>query len=834
MAVRVSNVTFQALLSPTVFERFVEHDLAFLEEAFRRQIRVSNVTFQALILMDPPSISVEHVLAFQQDVFEIVYAGDFIPVHDPITFVQELDLFGLETVNDPITFVDEALCSLHATSTEDFLVLTHSAEVYNGVPWLGPFVLHQLDFTWNAATTYFAELEHTITFVQTMFRKFPVEHALGLVHTVTVGIGQTDVRQVLDFTHEISTAGSQYTRVIEDANVVEQSFTYFIDNDCARKTYNRFDGEGDGGGISEPRLYTPGWKLTLETVTGPKTILQLRNPETDDRDRLGFNRINRETRGGEINVYSDADWPRVNTLLFTVVALKRDKIDALQDFLLNTLGQQIKLHDWTSTTWLGVVTTPGEVAVEDGQSAWTISFEFEGVPYEGMAPDGPLQFSHAVGIQGIFKRTGSDSLAFISSAIGNLLMEFEEDVESVMALDHDVQSNLVVEPSIASGAFTGVGEIDGEGYALPYGSGEVEGIGEIDGTGYMMPFAQGEVEGIGEIDGTGYTQHSGSGEIEGIGEIDGVGSIQSAAFGAITGVGEIDGEGIEPPVPTPDLQIFTSDDEWTKPEGAVSVQVIVIGGGGGGGSGRRGITGTGGQDFGGGGGAGGGFSYRLFDESELAATEDIVVGAGGGGGATQTSGNVNGNNGTAGGTSSFSTGGTLVQATGGANGLGGATAGSDTQATGGTGDIFNGGAGGARSATDSTRNPVGRGFFAPTGGGGGGIIGASDTITDDPGLGGDADTNVMDAYDEELCDLSVLAGGIADTNGNAAINDWGVVFGGSGGGGGTANIAGVATDGGDGGNYGAGGGGGGASLDNNSGAGGNGAGNVVVVITYFS
>lgn len=837
MALRVSNVTFQALLSPTVFERFVEHDLDLLEEAFRRQIRVSNVTFQALILLAPPAESLESILAFQHDAPVILYAGDFVAVPDPITFTHQADLFGLEVINDPITFVDLAVSALHSTIVNDTLFLVDEAEVYNGVPWLGPFVIDQLDFSWQANVSYPVVASNTIVFVDSGTRtKINVTDTLTFVQTVTVGIGQTDIHQLLDFVHDVSTAGSQYTRVINDEEFIRHSLTYYTDDPCALKTYNQFDGEGDGDGIPDPRLYSPGWKLTLETMTGPKVILQLRNPETDDRDRMAFNRINRETRGGEINVYSDPDWPSVNTLLFTVVALRREKIDALHQFLYDTLGQEIKLHDWTGTTWRGVVTSPGEIATEDGVGqcgTWTISFEFEGTPYEGMAPDGPLQFSQSVGILGIFGRFGSDAIAFVSSATAHLLMVFEEEVESIMALGQDVQEDVVVEPSIATGAITGIGEIDGVGYKAPEAFGAVTGVGEIDGVGETERIGQGAVTGIGEIDGVGHREPMAQGEVEGIGEIDGVGTIESSAFGVITGIGEIDGVGVSPPVPTPQVDLYTADDTWTKPDGAVSVQVFVWGGGGGGGSGRKGAAAQ--AKFGGSAGGGGGCSYRFYDEAELSNTESLTVGSGGDGGASITVNSTSGSAGSAGGTSTFSSGGTLLTSTGGAAGAGGTGASVSALIAGGTGNFFPGGEGGARSSVPSERDAVKRNFWTPTGGGGGGYITAGDA-TQPAGVGGGGNDLNMAAYEDELPDFVAVAAAAENANGSAITSDYTVPLAGTGGGGGASSLAGNATVGGSGGNYGAGGGGGGASVNDvgNSGAGGAGAGGAVVVITYFS
>ena len=88
-----------------------------------------------------------------------------------------------------------------------------------------------------------------------------------------------------------------------------------------------------------------------------------------------------------------------------------------------------------------------------------------------------------------------------------------------------------------------------------------------------------------------------------------------------------------------DEQVFTADGTWTKPTSFTPkfVKVIMYGGGGGGGGGRGGNAATNRR-----GGSGGGGSCRvekIFDATDLGATETIAVGAAGTAGTAGSAGN---------------------------------------------------------------------------------------------------------------------------------------------------------------------------------------------------
>jgi hypothetical protein len=74
-------------------------------------------------------------------------------------------------------------------------------------------------------------------------------------------------------------------------------------------------------------------------ATGPVTdTLDMRAPDLGNRDRLAFNRINRETRGGTLVIYADPMWPKIQTLSLTFSGLKQQVARDLLTFIQAHLG----------------------------------------------------------------------------------------------------------------------------------------------------------------------------------------------------------------------------------------------------------------------------------------------------------------------------------------------------------------------------------------------------------------------------------------------------------------------------------------------------------------
>lgn len=257
----------------------------------------------------------------------------------------------------------------------------------------------EMVLTDGAGRGYDIDATTSMSVSQDIDRRATPESTVNLVQTVDYGKTRGLEVSALGLDQTILLTGA-WSRPITQTLGVGHVLTYYISDPCNAKAYTPYIGENTTSDAPTPpsdslpftvglpegerfQLLYPGLGEATDTV-------ELRAPNLDNRERLAFTRINRETRGGRLIVFADPLWPQVNTLVLTFSGLAKAEIDALQAFLVAHLGEEVGLIDWEGRHWVGVITSPAERAVQDGggcDGRWTIGLEFEGVLLEE-APSG--------------------------------------------------------------------------------------------------------------------------------------------------------------------------------------------------------------------------------------------------------------------------------------------------------------------------------------------------------------------------------------------------------------------------------------------------------------
>ena len=142
-------------------------------------------------------------------------------------------------------------------------------------------------------------------------------------------------------------------------------------------TYSPFVGTTTDTTAPTPPSVTPITIVRRDTVefTYNTTVLTIRCPEFGNRDKLQYQRINRESRGGTLIVFADPIWPDQQTLLLDFYGLSEVEAQSILDFIIESLGKQFRFLDWESQTWLCVSTSSDNVLVRNSKSGCSVSLE---------------------------------------------------------------------------------------------------------------------------------------------------------------------------------------------------------------------------------------------------------------------------------------------------------------------------------------------------------------------------------------------------------------------------------------------------------------------------
>lgn len=112
----------------------------------------------------------------------------------------------------------------------------------------------------------------------------------------------------------------------------------------------------------------------------PTSTLTLRNPQFNNKIVPKINRILRYSRGYSLVVYRDPVWLKQTIINWNFVALTKVEAEDALDFFLLTAGKEIKLTDFESRVYKGILLNPENPISQESKDAcsYTLKVDFQG------------------------------------------------------------------------------------------------------------------------------------------------------------------------------------------------------------------------------------------------------------------------------------------------------------------------------------------------------------------------------------------------------------------------------------------------------------------------
>lgn len=112
--------------------------------------------------------------------------------------------------------------------------------------------------------------------------------------------------------------------------------------------------------------------------TSPQLTVEIRNPTFDNVEQFASRRINRRSLGGELDLYRDESWVKIQRLILSFSSLSEIQRNDLLQFLIRGLGQEVGILDFESRQWRGVILTPSSAISQPKREGYSFSLDFEG------------------------------------------------------------------------------------------------------------------------------------------------------------------------------------------------------------------------------------------------------------------------------------------------------------------------------------------------------------------------------------------------------------------------------------------------------------------------
>ncbi len=376
------------------------------------KLRATHQNIEVLIPVNPEAYA-SHTINFEEEIYNIHVIGDFWPVSHTLDLQQTIKLFPFEWASNTISLSQVAVGtgSIKRIIHQGLLLsdTARSRNIYIDVE-------DTIEFTEIIPQFFEVSVTDTISLLQSIPRKDSVTDTIILVQTITVGKHHSLPVQEMDLSGTVSVSGVWTRSIDENINIAQTVAFYYIDS-CTKKAYSPFIGESDDESI-DPELpfiqdSNEQFRLEYPALGSVVDTVLLKAPELDNVDQVSATRINRETRGGELNIFADPIWPEVHTLKVSFNGLTTVEASDLQTFIYAHLGKDILLTDWEGREWIGVIISPDEPIIQDNENRWSASFTFEGKLLDSCTPDSGLSLEESVSVRGDWHRKPSVSLDFV-------------------------------------------------------------------------------------------------------------------------------------------------------------------------------------------------------------------------------------------------------------------------------------------------------------------------------------------------------------------------------------------------------------------------------------
>ena len=270
-------------------------------------------------------LGLQHTLTIDDEVFGDVNPQSYSLSHSLILVDEVRRVLPTQNLSHTLTLTDQVVGSVGLSTN---LVLSQSVSYAHSK---------------GLATT----LSLADSVVATSVRAFSFSHTLNLIHSV-IGYNYTSI---------LNDGLCTYAPIISYGTPIPATAPILSNNTTITLTY---------------------------PFTSPSLTLTLRVPEYEDTEKDGYNRVIRESRGGDLKVFRQSIWPLSKLVNYEIIFNKNQQVLDFINFISVSVGQEIGLLDYYNRQWKGIIIPPEVNTTHASRSNRIINLEFEGelIPIE--------------------------------------------------------------------------------------------------------------------------------------------------------------------------------------------------------------------------------------------------------------------------------------------------------------------------------------------------------------------------------------------------------------------------------------------------------------------